>query len=91
MRPVAKARTSARRQPGRRATQPSGTPSDVRTTGPQGTPGGTARMPTMPRRKPGVARQPLKIGQEKYLWILVFIEVAAIGGFRKYFRRFHGG
>jgi hypothetical protein len=31
------------------------------------------------------------LSAEKYLWFLVFIEIALIGGFRKYFRRFHGG
>jgi hypothetical protein len=31
------------------------------------------------------------MGQEVYLWILVVIEVALLGGFRKYFRRYHGG
>lgn len=43
-----------------------------------------------PGRKPG-RRQSSKLGQEVYLWILVVIEVAMIGGFRKYFRRYHGG
>jgi hypothetical protein len=68
-----------------RATQPSTPPSNVRSAGPQGTPGGKAR------RKPGVAGRKLVPGQEIYLWILVLIEIALIGGFRKYFRRFHGG
>lgn len=45
----------------------------------------------MPVRKPGAARQPIKIGQEKYLWILVAIEVMLVGGLRKFFRRVHGG
>jgi hypothetical protein len=67
-----------------RATQPSTPPSNVRTTGPQGTPGGKAR-------KPGVAGRRFVPGQEVYLWILVLVEIALIGGFRKYFRRFHGG
>jgi hypothetical protein len=67
-----------------RATQPSTPASNVRQAGPQGTPGGKAR-------KPGVAGRRMIVGQEIYLWILVLIEVALIGGFRKYFRRFHGG
>lgn len=81
-------KTHNQRQPmrGRRATQPSTQASTIRATGAQGTPGGTAR----PGRKPG-GRQPSKLGQEVYLWILVVIEVAMIGGFRKYFRRYHGG
>lgn len=67
-----------------RATQPSTQPSNVRTIGPQGTPGGKAR-------KVGVPGRSMVAGQELYLWVLVLIEVALIGGFRKYFRRFHGG
>lgn len=70
-----------------RATQPSTPPSNVRTTGPQGTPGGKARSV----RKPGVSNGSMKLGPEMYLWILVIVEIALIGGFRKYFRRFHGG
>lgn len=31
------------------------------------------------------------LGQEMYLWVLVLLEVIAIGGLRKFFRRFHGG
>lgn len=42
-------------------------------------------------RKPGAGRQPLKVGQEKYLWALVFIELGLTGALRKYFRQFHGG
>lgn len=77
-----------------RATQPSTPPSNVRTTGPQGTTGGRA-APVMGRgarrSKRGMRPGKITIGQEKYLWILVLIEVALIGGFRKYFRRYHGG
>lgn len=82
MRPVAQPGAISRSF--NRATQPSGTPSNVQTTGPQGTPGGKAR-------KVGAARQPLRIGHEKYLWILVGIELVITGAFRKYFRQFHGG
>lgn len=71
----------------RRATKPATTPSDVQSTGPQGTTGGTAS----PRRKPGAARQSLKMGQHVYLWILVGVELTLTGAFRKYFRKFHGG
>jgi len=68
-----------------RATQPSTPPSNIHSTGPQGTPGGKAR-------KPGVAgRRSLKMGTYVYLWILVAIEMAIIVGLRKYFRRRHGG
>jgi hypothetical protein len=67
-----------------RATQPSGTASNARTTGPQGTPGGKAT-----RRKMGAGS--MNINQSMYLWILVVIEVALLGGFRRYFRKFHGG
>jgi hypothetical protein len=33
----------------------------------------------------------LAIGDEGYLWILVIIEVLAIGILRKKFKRYHGG
>lgn len=33
----------------------------------------------------------VKLDQTTYLWILVAVEVALTGGFRKYFRRHHGG
>lgn len=45
----------------------------------------------MPSRKPGTARQPIKLGPSIYLWILVGVELVLIGGLRKFFRRFHGG
>ena len=67
-----------------RATQPSTPPPTARTTGPQGTPGGVRRMP-------GASKRSFRAGQEMYLWALVLIEIALIGGFRKFFRRFHGG
>ncbi len=84
MRAVAKPGTISRSF--NRATKPSGSPSNVQTTGPQGTTGGTAT----PIRKRG-GRQPLRVGQEKYLWGLVLIELALTGALRKYFRQFHGG
>lgn len=68
----------------RAPTQPSTPRAPGGTTGPQGTPGGF-------RRKPGTGQREMILGQEVYLWILVLIEVALVGGFRKYFRRFHGG
>lgn len=83
MRSIAKPGTISRSF--NRATKPSGSPSNVQTTGPQGTPGGTAA------RKPGTGRQPFRVGHEKYLWALVFTELALTGALRKYFRRFHGG
>ena len=74
-----------------RATQPSTPASNVRTSGPQGTPGGTANTAKTVRR-PGASRKgAMKMSAEKYLWILVLIEIALMGGFRKYFRRYHGG
>ncbi len=42
-------------------------------------------------RKPGLKNGNMMLGQEVYLWILVAIEVALMGGFRRYFRRHHGG
>jgi hypothetical protein len=59
----------------------------VRTTGPQGTPGGIGT----PRRKPGVAGKMYTPGMEVYLWIVVFVELFLTGALRRYFRRFHGG
>lgn len=85
MRPVAKPGTISRSV--RRATKPSGSPSTMQSTGPQGTTGGTAA----PTRRPGAGRQPLRVGQEKYLWALVFVELAITGVLRKYFRKVHGG
>jgi len=85
MRSVAKPGTISRTV--RRATSPSTTPSDVQTTGPQGTTGGRAA----PNRKPGAARQPLKMAPHTYLWILIGVELFLTGAFRKFFRRFHGG
>lgn len=49
----------------------------------QGTPGGSAR------RLPGM--KGLQVGDEVYLWFLVFIEVALMGFLRRHFRRYHGG
>lgn len=52
---------------------------------PQGTPGGI-------RQAVGSRRGSMMMfGQEMYLWVLVLLEVAVIGGFRKHFRRYHGG
>lgn len=51
----------------------------------QGTPGGKASVGARPG---GI---PIQIGDEGYLWILVFIEVILISWGRRYFRRFHGG
>jgi hypothetical protein len=67
-----------------RATKPSQTYVAGGTTGPQGTPGGRAR-------KQGTNGRKMIVGQEMYLWILILVEIAMIGGFRKFFRRFHGG
>lgn len=49
----------------------------------QGTPGGAATS------KPG-SRQ-LMLGDEMYLWVLVFLEVGLMAFLRKNFRRHHGG
>lgn len=48
---------------------------------------GTLGGPTTGR--PG--RPQLMLGDEKYLWILVILEVLATGVLRKKFRRHHGG
>lgn len=64
-------------------TQPSSPRVAGGTTGPQGTPGGV-------RRKPGAGGS-VKLGPGYYLWALVAFEALAIYGFRRFFRRFHGG
>lgn len=71
----------------RRATKPATAPSDVQSTGPQGTTGGKASAV----RKQGASRNSLRVGPNVYLWILVGVELVLTGGLRKYFRRFHGG
>lgn len=86
MRAVAKQQRRSWRQ-SLRATQPSTPASPLRSTGPQGTTGGKA----MPPRKPGTAGKQMRMGTEVYLWVLVAVEIALTGGFRKLFRRFHGG
>lgn len=58
---------------------------------PQGVPlaGGTLGGKSAMGRKPG--RYQTKLGDEHYLWILVILEVVAIGWLRHAFRRRHGG
>ena len=66
-----------------RATQPSTPPSTLHVAGSGGAPtGGRTVTGGRPR---------MVMGLEIHLWILVLIEVALVGGFRKFFRRFHGG
>lgn len=48
----------------------------------QGTPGGATS-------KPG--RSIVTLGDEHYLWLLVFLEVGVIAFLRNHFRRYHGG
>lgn len=50
----------------------------------QGTPGGR----TAGGRRPGMK---LMLGDEMYLWMLLVIELLAMGFLRKHFRRYHGG
>lgn len=47
-----------------------------------GTPGG---------RKGPAGIKGLQVGDEMYLWFLVFIEVALMAFLRNHFRRYHGG
>lgn len=56
--------------------RPSGVPNS-------GTLGGPAT------RRPG--RPQLALGDEKYLWLLVILEIGATMMLRKSFRRYHGG
>lgn len=53
---------------------------------PQGTLGGS-RVGSSGSR-PGTS---LRIGDEGYLWILVILEIMAMGFLRRHFRRYHGG
>jgi len=55
---------------------------------PQGTLGGPARRPVAGPR-PG--RRMMILGDEKYLWILVALEMGAHCALRRKFRRHHGG
>jgi hypothetical protein len=55
------------------------TPSGI----PQGSPGGRMGM------RPG--RRRLMVGDEVYLWLVLGLEVAAMGFLRNHFRRYHGG
>ena len=50
----------------------------------QGTPGG---IPAAGKR-PGMK---IQVGDEVYLWFLVFLELLAMVGLRNYFRTHHGG
>lgn len=54
---------------------------------PNGTPGGRSGKSGVGQR----VRNGLQMGDEVYLWILLFIEVAAMAFLRKHFRRYHGG
>ena len=78
-RPIWKVRKMARAVFGNHTRMSNPTPSGI----PQGSPGGVTR------KLPGI--KGLKAGDEVYLWILLFIEVAAMGFLRKHFRRYHGG
>lgn len=40
-------------------------------------------------RRPGSLN--INVGDEKYLWLLVILEVATLGYLRHHFRRHHGG
>lgn len=66
---------------GRYSASSNPTPSGI----PQGSPGG---VPFSGGRRPGMK---MMVGDEGYLWLLVFIEVALMAWCRKYFRRYHGG
>lgn len=52
---------------------------------PQGTPGGIGAAAG---RRPGMK---LMVGDEAYLWLLLLLELLAMGLLRKHFRRHHGG
>lgn len=66
-----------------------GTNSQTSNTNPAGGTGGT-----LGGRKMSTGMSPgmkLAIGDEGYLWLLVIIEVLAMGYLRKRFKRYHGG
>lgn len=54
--------------------------------GAQGTLGGVAASVGA---RPG--KRSVQLGDEMYLWILVFVEVGVIAYFRSVFSRYHGG
>jgi hypothetical protein len=57
---------------------------------PNGMPQGTMGGPAMPASsKPG--RMMLMVGDEAYLWGILFLELGAIAFLRNHFRRYHGG
>ena len=59
-------------------------------TTPQGGAGGTmGGMPSASGGRPG--RRQILLGDELYLWILVFIEAGGIGWARTYLKKRHGG
>lgn len=69
---------------GNTPTQPSLPRNPPRSTGPQGTPGGQRA----PRAR---NRSSVQSGDEIYLWVLIGLEIAFVGGMRKLFKRYHGG
>lgn len=57
----------------------------------QGTPGGIGFAGigvSAAGRRPGIK---LTLGDEGYLWVLIAIELLAMGFLRRHFRRYHGG
>jgi len=54
-------------------------------------PGGGQQPATGGMRIGGMTRGAGKLGNEKYLWLLVALEVLAVLGLRHGFRRYHGG
>lgn len=53
-------------------------------------PGG-GQTPASGGRRISVGLNGGKVGGEKYLWILVALEVGAMVALRHFFRRYHGG
>jgi len=56
---------------------------------PSGLGQGTMGGPAPAGARPGT--RPVRVGDEVYLWVLVFLEVGAMCALRNKFRRHHGG
>lgn len=56
-------------------------------------PSGIAQGTFGGRKTAGGARPGMKLmlGDEKYLWLLLILELLAMGALRQHFRRYHGG
>ena len=56
---------------------------------PTGMPQGTMGGPAPAGARPGARN--IALGDEMYLWVLIFLEIGTMAFFRNKFRRHHGG